>query len=166
MRAVEVYGVRAQLPNNAPVVLLSELGTTRLLPVWVGELEAAAIALALDGVTPSRPLTHDLLVTSLHAAGGHHVARVEITSLMDNIFHAAIVLDNNVRVDCRASDAIALALRAQAPILVADEVLDEAAVVADEDASEAPEGAAGDEDLARFREFLDTINPDDFNEAR
>jgi bifunctional DNase/RNase len=160
MRAVEVFGVRAQLPSNAPVVLLSELGTKRLLPVWVGELEAASIALVLEGVTPSRPLTHDLLLTALDAVGNHHLIRVEITSLTDSIFHAALVLENDARVDCRASDAIALALRAQAPILVADEVLDEAGVIADEDETE-----TSDEDLERFREFLENINPEDFKGA-
>lgn len=161
MRAVEVYGVRAQLPSNSPVVLLSELGGSRLLPVWVGELEAAAIALALDGVVTSRPLTHDLILTSLQAAGGHHVARVEITSLIENVFHAVLILDNSARIDCRASDAIAVALKAQAPILVADEVLDEAGVLAEDESTSATTGN-GDEDLARFREFLDTINPEDF----
>ena len=160
MRVVEVFGVRAQLPTNTPVVLLSEVGANRLLPLWVGELEAAAIALAVEGVVPSRPLTHDLVLTLMAAIGERQITRVEITSLTDGVFHADLVLDDEARVDCRASDGIALALRCGAKILVADEVMDEAGVVTEDE--ESPGADASDEDLARFREFLDTINPEDF----
>lgn len=160
MRVVEVFGVRAQLPTNAPVVLLNEVGGNRLLPLWVGELEAAAIALAVEGVVPSRPLTHDLVLTLMAAIGERRINRVEIISLTDGVFLAELVLDDGRRVDCRASDGIALALRCGAQILVADDVMDEAGVPAE---NEEPAGAdTSDEDLARFREFLDTINPEDF----
>ena len=94
------------------------------------------------------------------AVGQRRINRVEITSLTDGVFHADLVLDDEARVDCRASDGIALALRCGAQILVADHVLDEAGLIAED---EEPTGAdASDEDLARFREFLDTINPEDF----
>ena len=160
MRVVEVFGIRAQVPNNAPVILLSEVGGSRLLPVWVGEVEAGAIAWAMEGQECARPLTHDLLLAALQVAGGRAIGQVEITALVDNVFHAALVLDNDERVDCRASDAIALALRAHVPIFVADDVLDEASVVADDADDEATD--MPEVDVEKFREFLDTITPEDF----
>ena len=158
MRAVEVLGVRLQLPNNAPVVLLKEREGSRVLPIWIGAPEAAAIAFGLEGARPERPLTHDLL-GDLAGALGRSVTSVEITSMVDQVFYAEIVLDNGARISARPSDAIALAVRGPIDICVADDVMDDAAVEpADDD-----EATPSEEDLEQFRAFLDTVSPEDFD---
>jgi bifunctional DNase/RNase len=155
---VELVGVRIELPSNTPIVLLRERGGDRYLPIWIGAGEATAIALALEGVEPQRPLTHDLLatlVTSLSAT----VRRVVLTDLRDGIYHADLVLEHGgteVTVDARPSDAIALAARTEAPISVFPGVLEEAGVeIRDED---------DEEMVARFRSFLDSVDPADFGD--
>ena len=154
---VELVGVRIELPSNTPIVLLREQGTDRYLPIWIGATEATAIALALEGVEPQRPLTHDLLttvVTRLDAS----VARVVITQLRDGIYFADLVLVRDgaeIVVSSRPSDAIALAARVEAPIFVLPVVLEEAGVeIRDEDEEAAVE---------RFRNFLDSVTPEDFD---
>lgn len=156
---LEVVGVRVEMPSNNPIVLLREPASGRYLPIWVGAVEATAIAYAQQGVVPPRPLTHDLMrdvVTSL----GAELAEVRITSLQDGVFFALLVFTNGVEVSARPSDAIALALRANAPIRGSAEVLDEAGIdIPDEPA--AP--AEPDEDaVEEFRAFLDQVSPEDF----
>jgi uncharacterized protein len=170
---MNVLGVRVELPGNQPLVLLQDPGTGTLVPIWVGAPEASAIALWQQGITPPRPMTHDLLVEVLAATGTALVA-VRISSVEDAVFHAELVLDNGVRVDARASDAIACALRADVPVLCAAEVLEAAGVDADQaqevdeedEVDESPTGVTGaaerDAELNRFREFLDTVDPEDF----
>jgi len=156
--SVEVVGVRVEMPSNSPIVLVRAPGD-RLLPIWIGPNEAAAIAMALQGVAAPRPLTHDLFVNALNQMGSP-LRSVRITRLDEGVFYGELVigeLGEHV-VDSRPSDAIALALRASAPILVAEAVLDEAAVPVDTDAE--PEDEA--EAVERFREFLDRVNPQDF----
>lgn len=154
---VDLVGVRIELPSNTPIVLLREQGGDRYLPIWIGANEATAIALALEGVEPQRPLTHDLLaslVTSLDAT----VSRVVITELRDGIYFADLVLTREGReivVSSRPSDAIALAARVDAPIAVLPAVLEEAGVeIRDEDEEAAVE---------RFRSFLENVTPEDFD---
>ena len=155
---VEVVGVRVEMQSNSPIVLVRGQDDL-LLPIWIGPNEAAAIAMALQGVTPPRPLTHDLFVSCL-ATLGTPLSSVRITKLVDGVFYGELLLgaDGATHVDARPSDAIALALRAGAPVLVADAVLAEAGVPAE------PAGDAEDEAeaLERFREFLDTVDPQDF----
>lgn len=158
MRPVEVLGVRLQLPNNAPVVLLKEVDGQRVLPIWIGAPEAAAIAFGLEGVRPDRPLTHDLLM-DVAAASGRSVKSVEVTQMIDQIFYADVILDDGTRVSARPSDAIAVAVRGPFPIAVADDVMDEAAVVPEDEQEAAP----SEEDLEQFRAFLDTVSPEDFD---
>lgn len=159
MHELEVVGVRIELPSNQPLVLLKELNSRRHLPIWIGAPEASAIAMFQQGIVPPRPLTHDLMISTLQALHAPLV-RVEIVSVLNAVFTAELVFANDVRVDARSSDAIALALRAQCPILCQEHVLDEAAVlVADDD--EAAEGE--EEQLREFREFLDEIEPEDFD---
>jgi len=115
------------MPSNQPIVLLRDAETDRFLPIWIGAVEATAIAFAQQGVQPERPLTHDLLrdvLTSL----GRRLDRVDIVDLRDGIFFAELVFDNGVTVSARPSDAIALALRTGSPLFAADHVLDEAAI--------------------------------------
>jgi bifunctional DNase/RNase len=153
---VELIGVRIELPTNQPIVLLREAGGSRFLPIWIGAGEATAIAFALEGVEPQRPLTHDLLQTSIEALGAT-VNRVVVTELRDGIYYADLVFSldgKEVTVSSRPSDAIALAARTESPILVFPTVLDEAGVeIRDEDE---------EEEVARFRDFLESVNPEDF----
>ena len=153
MRDLDVLGVRVEMPTNQPIVLLREREGDRYLPVWIGAAEAAAIAFAQQGVTPPRPLTHDLLRDVIHALG-HQLREVRIVELRDNVFYASLVFAEGVEVSSRTSDAIALALRAQAPIRVEDAVIDEAGVVVTEDE---------DDEVERFREFLDQVSAEDFD---
>lgn len=141
-----------ETPTNQPIVLLRERGGERYLPVWIGAAEAAAIAFAQQGVVPPRPLTHDLM-RDIVTALGVILNEVRIVEMKDNVFYSDLVFSNGVRVSARTSDAIALALRAEAPIRVEDEVLDTAGVVAGDDEQD---------EVERFKEFLDNVSPEDF----
>lgn len=153
MRELTVVGVRVELPTNQPIVLLKEADGDRYLPIWIGAVEATAIAFALQNVVTARPMTHDLLKDVLDALGAS-VASIHITDLQDGIFYANLVLDSGVEVSARPSDSIALALRTGATIFVEEAVLTEAGIpIADEQENE----------VEKFREFLDQISPDDFN---
>ena len=152
MNELSVVGVRVELPANQPIVLLKEAAGERYLPIWIGAVEATAIAFAQQGIVPPRPLTHDLLKDVITALGVQ-VEAVHITELTDGVFFAELVFSNGVRVSARPSDAIALAVRADVPIYSVEAVLDEAGIlIAYEQESE----------VERFREFLDNISPDDF----
>ena len=159
---VEVVGVRIEMPSNQPIVLLKELNGSRFLPIWVGANEATAIAFAQQGLTPNRPLSHDLMQSMVVALGAKLVL-VEVTHLDSGVFYAQLSLERDGQllppVSARPSDAIALALRANAAIKVATSLLDEAGINIPE--SSTP-GAGSDQEVERFREFLDQINPDDF----
>jgi bifunctional DNase/RNase len=159
---VEVVGVRIEMPSNQPIVLLKELNGSRFLPIWVGANEATAIAFAQQGLTPNRPLSHDLMQSMVVALGAKLVL-VEVTHLDSGVFYAQLSLERDGQllppVSARPSDAIALALRANATIKVATSLLDEAGINIPE--SSTP-GAGSDQEVERFREFLDQINPDDF----
>ncbi len=125
MREVDVMGVRVEMPSNQPIVLLREVTGERYLPIWIGAVEATAIAFAQQGVTPPRPLTHDLLKDVLEATG-NELAEVRITEVRDGVFFATLVFGSGAEVSARPSDSIALALRTGTRIVCADEVLDEA----------------------------------------
>jgi bifunctional DNase/RNase len=151
---MEVVGVRVELPSNQPIVLLREDGGTRYLPIWIGANEATAIATAMEGVQPPRPLTHDLMRSIIDAVGALAV-RVVITEMRDSIFFADLALDvsgEEVRISSRPSDAIALAVRTGTPVFAAAAVLDEAAVHCEDE----------EEEVARFREFLEEVTVEDF----
>jgi bifunctional DNase/RNase len=153
---VEIVGVRVELPSNQPIVLLKEEDDNRYLPIWIGANEATAIATAMEGVEPPRPLTHDLMRTVLDAVGALAV-RVDITEMRDSIFFADLTLDvsgKEVKVSSRPSDAIALAVRTGTPVFAAQSVLDEAAVQFEDEDEE--------EEVARFREFLEEVTVEDF----
>lgn len=153
---MEVVGVRVELPSNQPIVLLKEQEGSRYLPIWIGASEATAIATAMEGVEPPRPLTHDLMRTIIDAIGALAV-RVVITEMRDSIFFADLTLDvsgNEVKVSSRPSDAIALAVRTGTPVLAAPDVLEEAGVHFEDEDEE--------EEVARFREFLEEVTVEDF----
>ena len=152
MREVEVVGVRVEMPTNQPLVLLRESEGSRYLPIWIGAVEATAIAFAQQGVTPPRPLTHDLLKDVLEATG-NTLDEVRITDVRDGIFFATLVFASGTEVSARPSDSIALALRTGSRIVCADEVLDEAGLAVP---------AEQEDEVEKFREFLDHVTPEDF----
>ncbi len=147
-----MVGVRVELPANQPIVLLRESSGERYLPIWIGAVEATAIAFAQQGVVPPRPLTHDLLKDVL-VATGNELDEVRITEVRDGVFYAILVLGDGVEVSARPSDSIALALRTGSRIVCSEEVLDEAGLEIPDDQ---------EEEVEKFREFLDQVNPDDF----
>lgn len=152
MREVEVVGVRVEMPTNQPLVLLREAQGSRYLPIWVGAIEASAIAFAHQHTETPRPLTHALLATVIEVLGDE-LREVRIVDVREGVFYAELVFASGAVIDARPSDSIALALRAGVRIVCAEDVLDEAGF-----ASEADEDA----EIARFREFLDEVEPEDF----
>jgi uncharacterized protein len=164
MVEMELVAVRIELPGNIPVVVLREReGEHRLLPIFIGQPEAAAIAFALDGVVTQRPMTHDLM-RDVVAELGAVVERVVITHLEEGTFYADLHLQTGgrrVQVSSRPSDAMALALRVECPIFATEELLDEAGLPEEID-DEAGGEDAGEDVVEQFREFIDSVNPDDF----
>lgn len=152
MKRVEVLGVRVEMPSNQPIVLLREIEGERYLPIWIGAAEATAIAYVQQGVVPPRPLTHDLLKDVIGAVG-RSLDEVRITRLEDGVFFAELHLGEGAVVSARPSDAIALALRTASPVLVDESVLDDAGVVIPDEE---------EDEVERFREFLDQVTPEDF----
>jgi uncharacterized protein len=124
----------------------------RYLPIWIGAVEATAIAFAQQGVVPPRPLTHDLMKDLLDALG-QELAEVQITDMKDGVFFATLVLGSGVEIGARPSDSIALALRTGSRIVCAEEVLDEVGLAVP---------AEQEDEVERFREFLDQVTPEDF----
>jgi bifunctional DNase/RNase len=152
MKRVDVLGVRVEMPSNQPIVLLREVEGDRYLPIWIGATEATAIAYVQQGVVPPRPLTHDLLKDVIESVG-RSLVEVRITRLEEGVFFAEMDLGMGAVVSARPSDAIALALRTSSPIVVDDAVLDEAGVVIPDEE---------EDEVERFREFLDQVTPEDF----
>jgi len=156
---VIVYGVSFDVSSKQPIVLLKVEGQNRFLPIWIGHPEAAAILMKLQNAELPRPMTHDLLA-SIIAQLSANVARVLVTELRDNTFYAVVQLEveggQEIKVDSRPSDAIALAVRTDAPIFASRELLDANAIEFDQEVGEI-------EDIVKeFREFLDEVSPEDF----
>lgn len=156
MRELDVVGVRVEMPSNQPIVLLREVDGERYLPIWIGAVEATAIAFAQQGVTPERPMTHDLFKDVLEAVGAK-LEQVRITEMRDSTYFAELVFAGGIRVSSRPSDSIALALRTGTRIFAAEPLLDEVGIII-------AEGSDGDEEdeVEKFREFLDHVSPEDF----
>lgn len=155
MEPLDVVGVRVDMPSNQPLVLLRESHGERYLPIWIGAVEATAIAFAQQGVVPPRPLTHDLMKELLDALE-RPVQQVRITDLRDGVFYAVLDLGEGVEVSARPSDAIALAMRTGAPIFGEDEVLEQAGILVPEE---------DEDEVEAFREFLDNVSPEDFEQG-
>jgi bifunctional DNase/RNase len=144
--------------GKQPIVLLRTLDGTKFLPIWIGHPEAAAILMKLQGTPTPRPMTHDL-VTDMLGELNASVSRVAVTALRENTFYAQITLQVNgseIEIDSRPSDAIALAVRADAKIFVADEVIDDSAI----EFNQEPE--ASGEVIDEFKKFLENVTPEDF----
>ena len=146
-------GVRVEMPSNQPLVLLREVAGERYLPIWIGAVEATAIAFAQQGVVPPRPLTHDLLKDVIGALDAE-LREVRITEVRDGVFYAVLVFSTGAEVSARPSDSIALALRTGTRIVCAEEVLEEAGLAVP---------AEQEDEVEKFREFLDHVTPEDFD---
>jgi len=161
---MKVAGVALDPQSKSPVVLLKDPEEHHTLPIWIGILEAAAIAYALEGTQPPRPMTHDLMKMLLEELGAR-VSRIDIDSLEDNVFHAKLHLEipggGKRLVDSRPSDALALALRVDAAIYAEEKVLRRASAVQVKD-PESGEEAGQDP----WREFLENLDPDAFGKYK
>ena len=160
MIEMQLEGVRVELPTNQPIVLLRERDGERYLPIWIGASEAAAIALSLQGVQTPRPMTHDLMKNMLEELGVR-VDRILITELRDGTFYSVIEMGQNgssFEISSRPSDAIALAVRLGVPIFAHEEVLGEASIVIREDEEQ-------EQEVEKFREFLENVRPEEFEEG-
>ena len=153
-----IYGVSFDLVGKQPIVLLKTADGNKFLPIWIGHPEAAAILMKLQGASTPRPLTHDLVTDMLEQLDAQ-VTRITVTELKENTFYASITLAQNgseIEIDSRPSDAIALAVRAEAPIYANERVIEESAI--EFEGEEVNEEEIVDE----FLKFLDDVSPDEF----
>jgi len=173
-----VDSVRVSLTNQQRIVVLREANSERYLPIWIGPYEAESITIALQEVEVARPQTHDLLKNVLQAVNAH-LLRIEVISLRDDVFYGNLVIEVNghvIEVDCRPSDALALAIRAHVPILVTRDVLESAGITPEQEgqeqemtpkaspaqaADEPQTGEGSEERLSVFEDFLDKLDLDD-----
>jgi bifunctional DNase/RNase len=161
MQQMAVYGVSFDLVGKQPIVLLKTVEGNRFLPIWIGHPEAAAILMKLQNAATPRPMTHDL-VTEILMQLDAQVVRVAVTELRESTFYAQVTIQQDgseIEVDSRPSDAIALAVRAEAPIFVADEVIEESAI---EFEGEEINDADLEREVSKFRSFLESVTPDEF----
>jgi bifunctional DNase/RNase len=158
MYEMVIYGVSFDLVGKQPIVLLKTSDGNRFLPIWIGHPEAAAILMKLQGAATPRPMTHDLMADILEQLDAE-VTRITVTELRDNTFYASITVQQNgaeIEIDSRPSDAIAIAVRSDAPIFAAERVIEESAI--EFEGEEVNEEEIVDE----FRKFLDDVSPDQF----
>jgi len=170
MIEVKIDSIRVSLMSQHRVVVLKDVDTDRYLPIWIGPFEADAITIQLQGVQVARPLTHDLLKSVIDEMGAT-ISHVMVNELKNDTFYARIVMDVNgqsMEIDARPSDAIALAVRANAPLFVAEEVMSAASIVPETNLDEAsmdvdtePLSEEEQEKLAVFRDFIDELDLDD-----
>ena len=155
---VSVYGVSFDVASKQPIVLLKVEGKNRFLPIWIGHPEAAAILMKLQNAELPRPMTHDLLASTIERLSAS-VESVLVTELRDNTFYAVLKLDSGgheIRLDSRPSDAIALAVRTDAPIFAASEVLDANGIEFAQEVEDV------EEVVKEFKQFLEDVSPQDF----
>lgn len=169
MIEVSVDSIRVSLISQHRVVVLRELESDRYLPIWIGPCEADAITIALQGVEIPRPLTHDLLKRVVDEMGGN-ISHILVNDLREDTFYARIVMDVNGRhseIDSRPSDAIALAVRADVPIYIVEDVMERAGVEPTEE-EEIPDDVSltpeEEEKLDVFRDFVETLDLDEIDE--
>lgn len=173
MVEMTIESIRVSMMNYQRVVILREKGSDRYLPIWIGPAEADAIALKLQGVSVPRPLTHDLL-NSIISTLGASVNSIIVHDLHNDTFYAKVILDVNgkqLEVDSRPSDAMALAVRAKAPIFAMESVLDKAGIIIDRETGKPRpvSGKVSQEELERmsaFRDFIDTLNLEDLDKGK
>ncbi len=157
MLEMQVHGVNLDVITNQPVIILKDIEAKKFLPIWIGQFEATSILMEIQGIKPSRPLTHDLLKSVIESLDAK-VIRIVISDLKEGTFYARIHLIRDsccFEIDARPSDAIALAVRVKVPIFAAEKVIQKASIVSE---------AGEEEEIQRFREFLDHVSPEDFKE--
>jgi uncharacterized protein len=153
-----IYGVSFDMVGKQPIVLLKTVSGNKFLPIWIGHAEAAAILMKLQGAQTPRPMTHDLVSNMLGGLNAQ-VAKITVTELRDNTFYALITLKatpGDIEIDSRPSDALALAVRTNAPIYAADKVIEESAIEFEHEVEDT------EEVVEKFKEFLDSVSPEDF----
>ena len=161
MREMVIYGVSFDMVGKQPIVLLKTADGNRFLPIWIGHPEAAAILMKLQGGKTPRPMTHDLVTEML----GHldaKVIKITVTELRENTFYAQITMAINgdeIEIDSRPSDALALAVRSEAPIFAAEDVIEESGIEFEH------EDFDNEEIVDEFKKFLDDVSPEDFQEG-
>src|SRR5215217_8848180 len=158
LQQMQIYGVSFDMVGNQPIVLLKTVDGNRFLPIWIGHPEAAAILMKLQGASTPRPMTHDLLSDLLEQLDAK-CERVSVTELRDNTFYASITISVNgteVEIDSRPSDALALAVRCQAPIFAAEEVIEESSIEFEHEVEDQ------EEVVEKFKDFLEEVSPEDF----
>ncbi len=168
MIEVKIDSIRVSLMSQHRVVVLKDVDAERYLPIWIGPFEADAITIQLQGVQVARPLTHDLLKSVIDEMGAT-ISHIMVSELKNDTFYARIVMDVNgssLEIDARPSDAIALAVRVNAPLFVVEEVMEMASIVPEKSINEAeptgePLSADEEEKLAAFRDFIDELDLDD-----
>ena len=170
MIEVIIDSIRVSLMSQYRVVILKDGNSDRYLPIWIGPCEADAITIELQDMPPQRPLTHDLLRSMIRELGGQ-VVHILINDLRSDVYYARIVIDvggKQIEVDSRPSDAIALAVRAKAPIFVSETVMERAAIEPEEDVertmSAAPTEEVADERLSAFKDFVNSLDLDDLDD--
>jgi bifunctional DNase/RNase len=157
---VTVDSIRVHLPTAQHVVILKEKVNDRYLPIWIGQFEANAIAMRIQGMAPERPITHDLMSTTFGELG-ISVSRIVVTALSEEVFFARLHLKQDGRevdIDSRPSDAIALAVRFDCPIFVAADVLDRAGVIPEKEEEEAADDKVDEDRLAVFRDLVNSLD--------
>ncbi len=154
---VSLEGVRIEFPSQKPIILLKEEAGNRYLPIWIGPFEASAIALELSNIKTPRPMTHDLIISIINNLKTN-IENIEISDIKDNTFFATINIKNSnqkmVKIDSRPSDAIATAVRSKCDIYVAEHVLEIGGLMIQ----------SIEEEVSKFKDFLNHVNPEDFNE--
>src|SRR3954465_7601279 len=156
-----IYGVSFDLVGKQPIVLLKTADGNKFLPIWIGHPEAAAILMKLQSQAAPRPMTHDLLSDMLDQLDAQ-ITRITVTELRENTFYAQITLQQDgreIEIDSRPSDAIALAIRAEAPIFAADRVIEESAI---EFEGEDVDQDQLEDEVQKFKRFLEEVTPEDF----
>ena len=158
MLEMVIYGVSFDMVGKQPIVLLKTRDGNKFLPIWIGHPEAAAILMKLQGAETPRPMTHDLLSEVLEQVDAR-CERVSVTELSDNTFYAQITISingSNLEIDSRPSDALALAVRCEAPIFAAEDVIEESAIEFEHEVEDT------EEVVEKFKDFLDNVTPEDF----
>jgi bifunctional DNase/RNase len=161
MIEVTIDSIRVSLVSPQRLVILKELDQERFLPIWIGPCEAEAITIKLQDVDVKRPLTHDLMSKFITELGGV-ISHVLVNDLRDDTYYARIVMGvdgETIEIDSRPSDAMALAVRADVPIFVDEEVMEKASVIPEDD-----QGEEEGEDLSAFRDFVNTLDLDDIED--
>ncbi|MBI5870881.1 MAG: bifunctional nuclease family protein [Actinobacteria bacterium] len=158
MKEMVLYGISFDVIGKQPIILLKTADANKFLPIWIGHQEAAAILMKLQGTDLPRPMTHDLMTSilgELHA----EILKVTVTELKENTFYALLTLKldaGEIEVDSRPSDALALAVRTNAPIYASDQLIEDNAIEFDHEVEDA------DQVVEKFRDFLDNVTPEDF----